>query len=137
MRISSKAEYGVLALVDLALRQDAGPTKIREIADRRNIPKKYLEQVLLDLKRGGIVGSSRGKNGGYYLDRDPEDVTIMEVLEILEEQTSLVESDRDRPNFLQQFWDEQYEELRDQFSISLSKILKRKEENEKEVMYHI
>jgi len=137
MRISSKAEYGVLALVDLALHRDAGPTKIREIADRRDIPKKYLEQVLLDLKRGGIVGSSRGKNGGYYLNRDPEDVTLMEVLKILEEQTALVESDRDRPNFLQQFWDEQYEELRDQLSVPLSEILKRKEQSEKEVMYHI
>jgi Rrf2 family protein len=137
MRISSKAEYGVLALVDLALHRDSGPTKIREIADRRNIPKKYLEQVLLDLKRGGIVGSNRGKNGGYYLDRDPEDITLMQVLEILEEQTSLVESDRDRPTFLQQFWDEQYEKLREQLSIPLSEILKRKEESEKEVMYHI
>jgi Rrf2 family protein len=137
MRISSKAEYGVLALVDLALHRDSGPTKIREIADRGESPKGNNEEVLLDRKRGGIVGSNRGKNGGYYLDRDPEDITLMQVLEILEEQTSLVESDRDRPTFLQQFWDEQYEKLREQLSIPLSEILKRKEESEKEVMYHI
>lgn len=137
MRISSKAEYGVLALIDLAVHRDNGPVKIREVADRQDIPKKYLEQVLLDLKRGGLVGSSRGKNGGYYLAKEPEDVTLMDVLEILEEQTSLVESDRDRPEFLETFWQEQYERVREQLSVPLSEIVELKEQSSGEVMYHI
>lgn len=137
MRISSKAEYGVLALIDLATYRDGGPIKIREIAERQEIPKKYLEQVLLDLKRGGLVGSNRGKNGGYYLSIDPEEVTLMDVLEILEEQTELVEVDRDRPKFLDEFWHEQSEQIRSVLSVPLSKIIERKEESENEVMYHI
>lgn len=137
MRISSKAEYGVLALIDLAVHRDEGPVKIREVADRQDIPKKYLEQVLLDLKRGGLVGSNRGKNGGYYLAKEPEDVTLMDVLEILEEQTSLVESDRDRPAFLETFWQDQYERVREQLSVPLSDIVELKEESGGEVMYHI
>jgi Rrf2 family protein len=137
MRVSSKAEYGILAMIDLAVHRESGPTKIREIAERQDIPKKYLEQVLLDLKRGGLVGSNRGKNGGYYLEGDPEDVTLMDVLDVIEERTSLVDTGRDRPEFLETFWQEHSEKIHDQLSIPLADLVKRKEESEGEVMYHI
>lgn len=137
MKVSSKAEYGILAMVDLALHGQTGPVKIREIAERQDIPKKYLEQVLLDLKRGGLVGSNRGKNGGYYLNGDPGEVTVFDILELLEERISFVEQGRDRPDFLQAFWNEQNEQLRDQLDVPLTEILRRKEESEDEVMYHI
>lgn len=137
MRISSKAEYGVMALVDLAVHGESGPVKIREIAERQDIPKKYLEQVLLDLKRGEIVGSNRGKNGGYFLRVATDEITLMEILEILEEQMTLVDSGRDRPDFLRTFWDEQYEKIRNALSVPLSELVQLKEETEGEVMYHI
>ncbi|MFB6344498.1 MAG: Rrf2 family transcriptional regulator [bacterium] len=137
MKVSSKAEYGILAMVDLALHSQTGPVKIRDIAERQSIPKKYLEQVLLDLKRGGLVGSSRGKNGGYTLSGNPDEITVYDILEHLEEQISFVEQGRDRPGFLQSFWDEQNDKLKDQLSVPLSEIVRRKEESEEEVMYHI
>lgn len=137
MKVSSKAEYGILAMVDLALHTQSGPVKIREVAERQDIPKKYLEQVLLDLKRGGLVGSNRGKNGGYYLDGDDEEITVLDILELLEEQISFVEKGRDRPEFLRAFWEEQNEKLREQLSVPLAEIVRRKEETDDEVMYHI
>jgi Rrf2 family protein len=137
LRISSKAEYGILALIDLSVHADTGPTKIREIAERQDIPKKYLEQVLLDLKRGGLVGSNRGKNGGYYLAEDPEEITLIDVLEILEEQTTLVNTGRDRPDFLESFWNDLSERVREELSVPLAELVERKEQSEGEMMYHI
>lgn len=137
MQVSSRGEYGILALIDLAVHRHSGPIKIREVAQRQNIPKKYLEQVLLDLKRGGIVGSNRGKNGGYYLDEDPEAVTLIDVLEILEEQTDLVERDRDRPDFLESFWRKQSDRLHEQLSVPLTELVQRKKESENEMTYYI
>jgi Rrf2 family protein len=126
-----------LALIDLTVHADTGPTKIREIAERQNIPKKYLEQVLLDLKRGGLVGSNRGKNGGYYLAEEPEEITLIDVLEILEEQTTLVNSGRDRPEFLESFWNDLSERVREELSVPLAELIERKEQSEGEMMYHI
>lgn len=126
-----------MAMVDLAIHDESGPTKIQSIADRQDIPKKFLEQVLLDLKKGDLVGSSRGKEGGYYLDRTPESVTVLEILERLEESVSLIDSSRDRPSFLDSFWGEKSNELRAILEVSLSELVKRKEQNKDEMMYHI
>ncbi len=137
MRISSRAEYGILALIDLAMHRETGPTKIRKIAGRGDLPKKYLEQVLLDLKRAGLVGSNRGKNGGYYLAEDPETITLIDVIEILEEKTTLADPERDRPDFLETIWKELSERVREELSVPLAKLVDRKEESEGEMMYHI
>lgn len=137
MKISSKGVYGVMAMVDLAVHHNAGPVKIRDIADRQDLPKKYLEQVLLDLKRGGLVASSRGKNGGYALDRDPESINLLEILDILEEHVCLVEPDSDHPDYLRLFWEEQTERLREQLTVPLADLVRRKEAHESEAMYHI
>lgn len=137
MKISSKGEYGILALVDLALHYQDGPVKIRSIAERQNIPKKYLEQVLLSLKRSGFVGSSRGKHGGYYLNESPDDIPVIEVLDVLEELVSLVDPARERPAYLEEFWEEKTREIRRVLDVPLSELVRRKRESDSEVMYHI
>lgn len=137
MKISSKGVYGVMALVDLSVHHNAGPIKIRSIAERQGLPKKYLEQVLLDLKRGGIVGSSRGKNGGYFLEREPDEITLLDVLDVLEEHVRLVDPDPEHPEYLTAFWEEQTERLRQQLEVPLSELVERKETLESEAMYHI
>ena len=65
MRLSRKSEYALLALVDLARRYEKGRAKIIEVADNNGIPKKYLEQIFLQLKGAGYVRSIKGSNGGY------------------------------------------------------------------------
>jgi Rrf2 family protein len=81
--ISQKAKYAIKAVVALA-RTDAEQRAISEIAEQENIPKKFLEQILLDLKHHGIVTSRRGKAGGYALLKKPDDITLGEILRIVD-----------------------------------------------------
>ncbi len=69
--ISQKAKYAFKALVYLAERPDAGSVQIEEIAARAGVPRKFLEHILLDLKRKGLVASRRGRAGGYFLVKRP------------------------------------------------------------------
>ncbi|HYE91433.1 MAG TPA: Rrf2 family transcriptional regulator [Terriglobales bacterium] len=80
MRISAKGEYAIKAVLDLALHRDRGLIPIQEIAAREGIPQRYLEQVLLSLKRAGILTSKRGAAGGYHLTAAPEEITVGAVL---------------------------------------------------------
>ena len=84
MRISSRGQYGIRALVVLAARQGQGPVQVREIARVENLSAKYLEQLLGRLRTGGLVRSVRGARGGYTLSREPGAITVREVLLLLE-----------------------------------------------------
>ena len=83
-RISAKGIYGVSAILELALHHDSGAMQIRDIASAQNIPQHYLEQILVVLKRGGIVKSFRGAQGGYALAADPADIRLLDVVVLLE-----------------------------------------------------
>ena len=78
--VSSKDEYALRAILDLAQQRPGLPIRIAKIAERQKIPQKFLEQILSELKRGGFVESHRGADGGYRLSRSPDAITIGEVL---------------------------------------------------------
>ena len=81
MPISSKGEYAARALLQLALSSDARtPVRTADIAQRQNIPKKYLEQILLLFKKEGLVRSKPGLNGGYFLAKRPAEISVAEVI---------------------------------------------------------
>ncbi len=82
--LSQKAKYALRALLMLAEQPAGEPLLIADIAERQNLPRKFLELILLDLKHHGILHSRRGKNGGYLLARDPADVTFGEVVRIID-----------------------------------------------------
>ena len=84
MRISAKGEYAIKAVLDLSLHRDRELIPIQEIAGREAIPQRYLEQVLLALKRAGILTSKRGSTGGYHLTKSPEEITVGAVLRAVE-----------------------------------------------------
>jgi Rrf2 family transcriptional regulator, cysteine metabolism repressor len=84
MNISVKGEYALQALLDLAAQRPGEPVKIAEIAQRQQIPQKFLELILASLKQGGFVESRRGAEGGYLLARSPEQLTVGEVLRFIE-----------------------------------------------------
>ena len=84
MRVSSRADYGVRALFDLAQRIDQGPIQSRDIAGRQRIPEAYLHQVLGALNRAGLVRSTRGPQGGHELARPPEEINLWDVLLVLD-----------------------------------------------------
>jgi Rrf2 family transcriptional regulator, cysteine metabolism repressor len=83
MRVTAKGEYATQAVLHLSL-QYPGVVAIHDIAHRHHIPLKYLEQILLELKRGGILESRRGVNGGYTLARAPQKISVGEVLRIVD-----------------------------------------------------
>jgi Rrf2 family protein len=83
MRVTAKGEYATQAALHLALQYPEVVT-IQEIASRHHIPLKYLEQILLELKRGGVLESRRGVNGGYTLARPPAQISMGELLRIVD-----------------------------------------------------
>ena len=84
MRISARGEYAVKAVLDLAAHRNGRLVPIQEIAARQAIPQRYLEHVLLALKRAGLLTSKRGSTGGYHLTRPPEEITVGAVLRAVE-----------------------------------------------------
>ncbi|NTU85236.1 MAG: Rrf2 family transcriptional regulator [Chloroflexales bacterium] len=84
MRISSKGDYGLRALFDLAQRFGEGPIQSEEIARRQGIPVNYLNQLLITMRRAGLIESLRGPQGGHMLARHPEAITLLEILTALE-----------------------------------------------------
>jgi Rrf2 family transcriptional regulator, cysteine metabolism repressor len=84
VRISAKGEYAIKAMLDLAMHRERGLIPIQEVAARQSIPQRYLEQVLLSLKRAGLLTSKRGSTGGYHLTKAPEEITVGAVLRAVE-----------------------------------------------------
>lgn len=84
MKITYKCDYALKALLDLAINYKKKLVTIPDMAKRMDIPKKFLEQVLLDLKKGGFIDSKRGKEGGYYLLKNPAKITVGEVVRFIE-----------------------------------------------------
>jgi Rrf2 family protein len=82
--LSRKSKYGLKALLVLAQKGGTEPVLISELADRDAIPKKFLEAILLELKRHGVVQSKKGKGGGYFLRRKPAEITFGEVIRVLD-----------------------------------------------------
>ncbi|MFD8813120.1 RrF2 family transcriptional regulator [Streptomyces sp. NPDC059627] len=80
MRISARADYAVRAVLELAVRQGEGPVKAEEIAGAQEIPHKFLEGILGDLRRAGIVDSRRGGGGGYRLAREASAITVADLI---------------------------------------------------------
>ncbi|MDZ7607076.1 MAG: Rrf2 family transcriptional regulator [Cyclobacteriaceae bacterium] len=82
--ISKKSKYALNALLHLTRKYGEGTVGIHIIAKEENIPQKFLEAILLDLRNAGILSSKKGKGGGYYLLKNPEDVNIAQVLRIFD-----------------------------------------------------
>jgi Rrf2 family cysteine metabolism transcriptional repressor len=84
LSITSKSPYALRALAELARAGGPGPVPLAELARRRDIPLQFLEQLFAVLRRAGVLKSQRGVKGGYSFARDPSDVTVLEVVELLD-----------------------------------------------------
>ncbi|KYG85286.1 Rrf2 family transcriptional regulator [Roseivirga seohaensis] len=82
--LSKKTQYAFHALTYLAENQDKGPILISEISEMRKISLKFLENILLELKKSGILGSKKGKGGGYYLIKPPEEIGLAKIIRLLD-----------------------------------------------------
>jgi Rrf2 family cysteine metabolism transcriptional repressor len=90
MRISSRCEYGLRAMVFLAAREDGGPVPLSEIATSENIPAPFLERILARLRESGLIKATRGVSGGYQLAQAPGEIAVGDVVTALEGPLSLV-----------------------------------------------
>jgi len=89
--ISTRSRYGLRFLIDLAQREGSGPVDLGSVASRQAIPETYLAKLAVPLRSAGIIRSARGAKGGYELARGPTDISVLEVVEVLEGRTSLLE----------------------------------------------
>lgn len=80
MRLSTRCRYAALALFDIAFHSRGQATQVRQIAERQDIPARFLEQIFQDLKRADLVDGRRGRNGGYVLRRPPEQITLGDII---------------------------------------------------------
>ena len=94
MRVSAKADYALRACVELAAVEGAGAVKGDSIAQAQGIPLKFLENILLDLKHAGLVQSQRGAEGGYWLAKEPSEISVADVIRAVEGPIANVRGDR-------------------------------------------
>ena len=91
MKISTKGRYGLRILLDLALHENKMPRMIRDIAGSQQISEKYISRLIIALRRAGMVCSIRGAKGGFRLAKTPEELTLLDVLEVMEGPLSIVD----------------------------------------------
>lgn len=88
--LTQKTRYSMLAMVRLAKEYGKGTLMINEIAESERIPKRFLESILLELKKSGYLSSKLGKNGGYFLMKDPKEINLLEIVRLFEGSIALL-----------------------------------------------
>lgn len=144
MKVSAKTEYACIAMLELAAQYGSSePVRIRRIAERHGVPPRFLVQILLQLKGAGLVASVRGAAGGYHLVKAPQEISLGQVMEVIEgssdenAQTSSASSDSPAVRVLLHTWKEVSDVQRKMLdSISLADLQERAKE-QAEQMYHI
>ncbi len=144
MRISSKGEYGVRALFDLAQRYGDGPIQSRDIHERQGIDENYLNQILILLRKAGLIESLRGPQGGHRLARPPAEISLLDALLALEGPLLTADSSdaatgepTDR-ELVREVWAGLRETLHAHLSaITLDDLCQRKRQQNGAVMYYI
>lgn len=96
MRLTYKGDYSIKVILELALHHGQGVLTIQDLAQKGDVPTKFLEQVLLDLKRGGFVDSKRGKNGGYVLAKQPSQIRLGDIIRYIDGPTEPIACVQDR-----------------------------------------
>ena len=127
--VSVKAIYGLCAMAELGIKHNTGPVQIREIAEAHDIPQHYLEQLLVILKKAGLVESFRGAQGGYALARNPSQIQVPEILSVLDGKLNVV-PEKKRENALNFFWQDLQTSIFKHMNITLEDLIL-KQQNEK------
>ncbi|MEI6044358.1 MAG: Rrf2 family transcriptional regulator [Chloroflexota bacterium] len=146
MKISSKGEYGIRALFDLAQHYDSRPRRSREIAEAQSVAEDYLNQLLIILRKAGLINSLRGPQGGHVLAQPPRQITLFDAVFVLEgpltpvDYANELKGDKSAPvdEVLNPVWEEvEKETIRILKSTSLEDLCERYNSRNSSVMYHI
>lgn len=134
--VSAKAKYGLSAVYMIAQESRETPIQIREIAEKRCVPHVFLESILRDLKKAGILTSYRGATGGYQLAKDPEQILVSDVLKVCDGDVQFCGQKTDC-DILNNFWQEAENMLKHQFQKTIADLLKDKAKKEKTLNFSI
>ena len=142
MIISSKGKYGLLALMDICLYSGSEAVTLKSVSKRQNISERYLEQIFSILRKGGIITSKKGAQGGYFLARTAADITVGEILNILEGDLKIVSPSEERNDiecFMQKnIWNNINRQIEEYFdSVTLEALVKDYIEGKIAIMYYI
>jgi len=136
LSITRKAYYGISALLELAENFTIGRLQIKDISDRRNIPRNYLEQLLNRLLKNGMVKSIRGSRGGYILAREPAEINLLAVLESLEGDISLT-GDWHESDAVYKVLKKAESQMKEVLQITLQDIVEEQKKLNKENLFYI
>ncbi len=127
MKITARVEYAVLALFELALGSADCQIQAREISTRQRIPLRFLEQILIQLKKAGLVKSVRGASGGYLLGREASAITLKDVVEAVEGELTLLDPHLSTDSMVYLVWREvETDFLAKLSSITMQDLVRRK-----------
>jgi len=133
--VSTKGAYGLTAILILA-KENNKLLQIKQIATKGDIPPNYLEQILVVMKKSGIVESIRGANGGYRLLRDKSDISVYEILSSLDCCVAFTDA-KTKGSILEPFWEDTQKKMEKLFSLSIKDLEIFLEKNSKNIMYYI
>lgn len=142
MNVSARTQYACLAVLELAARHGGGePVRVRDIAQAHGIPSRFLVQILLQLKGAALVASTRGAAGGYQLTRDPADISLMEVMQVMEGALAPIvlncTRETSQARVLAEVWNEAAQAQHAQLSAITFADLLRRVTSEADAMYYI
>ena len=142
MIISSKGKYGLVALMDICLYSGSEAVTLKSVSKRQNISERYLEQIFSILRKGGIITSKKGAQGGYFLARTAADITVGEILNVLEGDLKIVSPSEERNDiecFMQKnIWNNINRQIEEYFdSVTLEALVKDYIEGKIAIMYYI
>ena len=137
MKISTKSRYGIIALIDLVINSEYGSVTLKAISER------YLEQIFSLLRKSGLIIGKKGAQGGYTLTKHPNEITIGEILKVLEGDLLLIDVKEYEANEMEGFvnreiWSEINKKINDYFeSITLEEIVNKYKKEKVEIVYYI
>src|SRR6476659_7396421 len=111
MKLSTKTRYGVRAVFDIAYHNSGRPTQARDIARRQEVPLRYLEQIFQELRRAHLVEAKRGPKGGYFLARQPEQITMGDVMRAVQGPIALLSNGEQGKSIWPNIWNELGEKI--------------------------
>lgn len=138
MKLSIKTQYGLQAMLELALHYGGAPVQIHDIANKQKIPIRFLEQLMLLLKRGGVVVSTRGMYGGYSLVKHPSDINLLEIFERLEGPMELTSKKMKKTPIIFELFDNIQKNIKETLTkLSLEDLVFRMRQLERAYIYNI
>ena len=143
MKISTKGRYGIKALIDLVMNSENESVTLKTISKRQNISERYLEQIFSALRKSGIIIGRKGAQGGYTLAKDPKEITISEILRVLEGESLLVDISNDGTDELESFinenlWKGINDKINEYFkSITLQDLVDKYQLSKEGIIYYI